>query len=337
MRPFKESAAVECRGYSHWLQRAMVDFGADNPFGGAANKLKEHYGIEVPVSAVRTVTEAHGESMRKNAPLQTEIPDRPGVPQLIAETDGSMIPEVEISPAGQGEQPVDRRKARKVKWTEARLCLAHEPGSVTPVFGVSLALLGGPDEAGLQLMNCAIRAGAGTTTKLHCVGDGAQWIAEQVELRFGLQGRYLVDLYHLCEYLAPAAERIAGKDKQDKQAWMDKQKQKMKENRSSEVLQDLQPFLEHDTVADSDAPVRACHRYIRNRPGQFDYQTALQSGLPMGSGEVESAHRYVIQARLKISGAWWKIDNAAKMLALRVTRANENWNAYWDGLHRRAA
>ena len=266
--------------------------------------------------------------------LQTQMPDRPGVPQLIAELDGSMIPEVEISLAGKDEPQVDRRKARKVKWTEARLCLAHEPGSVTPVFGASLAVLGGPDEAGSQLLNCAIRAGAGTATKFHCVGDGAQWIAEQVELRFGLQGRYLVDLYHVCEYLAPAAERIAGKDKQ---TWMNTQKQKMKENRSREVLRDLQPFLEDDTVANSDAPVRACHRYIRNRSGQFDYQTALQSGLPMGSGEVESAHRYLIQARLKLSGAWWKIDNAAKMLALRVTRANHNWDAYWGGLHSRAA
>jgi hypothetical protein len=256
------------------------------------------------------------------------------VPQLIAELDGSMIPEVEISPPGKGEPQVDRRKARKVKWTEARLCLAHEPGSVTPVFGASLAVLGGPEEAGAQLLNCAIRAGAGTATKLHCVGDGAPWIAEQVELRFGLQARYLIDLYHVCEYLAPAAERIAGKETQ---AWMDKQKQKMKENRSSEVLRDLQPFLEDDTVGDSDASVRACHRYIRNRPGQFDYQTALQSGLPMGSGEVESAHRYLIQARLKLAGAWWKIDNAAKMLALRVIRANNDWNAYWSGLHRHTA
>jgi hypothetical protein len=57
----------------------------------------------------------------------------------------------------------------------------------------------------------------------------------------------------------------------------------------------------------------------------------------MGSGEVESAHRYLIQARLKLSGVWWKIDNAAKMLALRVARANDNWNAYWSGLHCRAA
>jgi hypothetical protein len=45
--------------------------------------------------------------------------------------------------------------------------------------------------------------------------------------------------------------------------------------------------------------------------------------------EIESAHRYVIQIRLKIAGAWWKIENAEKMLALRVTRANGDWEKYW--------
>lgn len=311
----------------------MVDFGADDPFAGASKKLKEHYGIEVPVSGVRTITEEHGECMRIQTPVQTEIPDRPGVPQLIAEVDGSMVPEVSTAPVQEDGQKVDRRKTRKVGWTEARLCLAHEPGSGTPVFG---ATLGTVDEAGEQMMNCAIHAGMGMKTKVHGVGDGAVWIADQIEMRFGLQGRYLVDLYHLCEYLAPAAESIADGDKQ---AWMEKEKQKLKENRTGEVMviEDLRPFLEPDTVPDSAAPVRACHRYMTNRPGQFDYQSALQAGLPMGSGEIESAHRYVIQARLKIAGAWWKADNAAKMLALRVCRANSSWDNYWNKLHPRAA
>jgi hypothetical protein len=311
----------------------MVDFGADDPFAGASKKLKEHYGIEVPVSAVRTHTEEHGERMRIQTPLQTEIPDTPGVPQLIAEVDGSMVPEVTTAPVQEGGPKVDRRKTRTVGWKEARLCLAHEPGSVTPAFG---ATLGTVDEAGEQMLNCAIHAGMGMKTKVHGVGDGAEWIAGQVEMRFGLQGRFLVDLYHLCEYLAPAAESIAGGAKQ---AWMEKEKQKLKENRNGEVIviEDLRPFVEPDTVPNSAAPVRACHRYMTNRPGQFDYQTALNAGLPMGSGEIESAHRYVIQARLKIAGAWWKIDNAAKMLALRVCRANSRWNNYWNNTHPRAA
>jgi len=36
-----------------------------------------------------------------------------------------------------------------------------------------------------------------------------------------------------------------------------------------------------------------------------------------------------LQARIKISGAWWKVDNADKMLALRTLRANSSWDEYW--------
>ncbi|MBK1630437.1 ISKra4 family transposase, partial [Thiohalocapsa halophila] len=42
-----------------------------------------------------------------------------------------------------------------------------------------------------------------------------------------------------------------------------------------------------------------------------------------------SAHRYVVQQRLKRPGAWWTPDNAEAMLALRLVRANGQWSAYW--------
>jgi len=66
-----------------------------------------------------------------------------------------------------------------------------------------------------------------------------------------------------------------------------------------------------------------------NRSGQFNYPDAIERGLPIGSGKVESGHRHVIQERLKISDAWWKTENVGKRLALRTTRANGNWNDYW--------
>jgi chromosome segregation ATPase len=55
IRPFSESAGVECRGYSEALQRAMSDFGAGHAFAGAASKLKARaaalrwlYDLETP-------------------------------------------------------------------------------------------------------------------------------------------------------------------------------------------------------------------------------------------------------------------------------------------------
>ena len=55
-----------------------------------------------------------------------------------------------------------------------------------------------------------------------------------------------------------------------------------------------------------------------------------ERGWPLGSGEVESAHRYVPQERLKIAGACWNPHNVNPMLALRVVRANGWWDEFWQ-------
>ena len=92
VRPFCYSADVRARGYSKPLQRRITDFGADVPFGKISFKLKEHYGIEVPKTSAQAITEEHACKVRENECLQTEIPDRAGVDQIVAELDGSMIP-----------------------------------------------------------------------------------------------------------------------------------------------------------------------------------------------------------------------------------------------------
>ena len=76
---------------------------------------------------------------------------------------------------------------------------------------------------------------------------------------------------------------------------------------------------------------------VENRSDCLDYKAALAADLPIGSGEIESAHRYVLQKRLKISGAWWTLENLGKMVALRVTRVNQAWEDYWFGISQKTA
>ena len=59
------------------------------------------------------------------------------------------------------------------------------------------------------------------------------------------------------------------------------------------------------------------------------YEFFRYLGLPIGSGEIESAHRYIPQKRLKISGATWHPTTINPMLALRVIRANGWWSDFW--------
>lgn len=111
---------------------------------------------------------------------------------------------------------------------------------------------------------------------------------------------------------------------------MNLQKERLKAGQLSEVMAALYSFQEPDSTPTADAPVRQCYGYIARRPGQFKYQETMAANLPIGSGEVQSAHRYVIQKRLKLPGAWWKEDKAQAMLNLRAARANHRWDHYWN-------
>lgn len=328
VRPFSEAAEVHCRGYSLPLQRIITDFGSDVPFGQIPGKLQEHHGIRVPVSSAQAITQQHAEQMlqTQQETLKGNIPGIDGVDCLIVEMDGSMIPIV-ITEATtvEGEQ-IDRRTTRQIGWQEARLALARTPEQTNPVFG---ATLGTVDAAGEQLVASAIRVGVGQQTYVHGVGDGAPWIAEQVAQQFGQPGRYLLDFYHLCEYLADASRVCAP---ENPKVWLEQQQRRLKHNFVAAVLKALHCHLEPDTVPDKIAPVRAAYRYIHNRLNQLDYKGAIAAELPIGSGEIESAHRYVIQQRLKRSGSWWSVEKAWAMLALRVLRANQDWQSYWSRL-----
>lgn len=286
-------------------------------------KLREHYGITLGESAIMTITEQHARAMTTEDTIPAPRPS--AVPlTLVTEADGSMIPIVETRTGT--EESADRRKARTLLWKEAKLALVRRSNEVDPLVAVTL---GDPVAAGESLKRLAQAAGLRADSRIHGLGDGAFWIAEQIEIQFGTQGSYLVDFYHLCDYLAAAAP-VCGQNGPD--TWITLQKERLKTGQLSEVIAALRPFVEPDAVPSEDAPVRQCYRYILNRPGQFRYAQAIAANLPIGSGEVESAHRYVIQKRLKLAGAWWRKDNAQAMLNLRAARANRCWDRYWDSL-----
>ncbi len=322
-RPFSAVAGVSCRCSSLPLQRVMTDFGADAAFGRVPAKLQEHYGIAMPVSAIQRTTEHHAEGIYRQEVARVIDPGTAAGVIFIGELDGSMVPVVEPSP-----DAADQRKDKLLSWKEVRLNLAHPKGSVSPIWGGNFA--GGVEESGRQWGRCAAKAGFGPGSQLHAVGDGAPWIANQMDLQFGTQGRYLVDFFHVCEYLGEAAQVCAP---DHPQAWLDVQKERLTANQATAVLDALVPFVS----ASDDNPVTACDRYLRNRLDQLDYQGAIQRGLPIGSGEIESAHRYIIQERLKLPGAWWSPDHIETMLALRLNRANREWEAYWQGVEKQTA
>ena len=110
---------------------------------------------------------------------------------------------------------------------------------------------------------------------------------------------------------------------------MNTQKKRLKAGRAWVVIKELQKHLETESTPEANAPVRKAFRYLSNRQDALAYQQALEDGLPIGSGLIESGHKHVLQARMKLPGAAWSIHNAEAFVRTRAFRANKLWPSYW--------
>ena len=323
-RAMSEHLGIE--KYSLHLQRIIVDLGSEDSYELAAKRLKIHHAMSLSATTIRKITNYHGlEIQRRQQPEGTvgEVAVE-GQEVITAQADGTMLPILTIKKGSGG----DRRKRRECQYNEFRLCAARAKGSMQTCYGVSQ---GDVNEAGFVWADVVAKSGWGLNSKIHVVCDGAKWITQQAQANFGKQASVLIDFYHLSEYLAGAAEAIHGSG-QKARNWLHTQQKRLKSGNVNKTIEALDAHLENKLRIDADAPVRLAHRYMTNRPDQLNYKQAIEEDLPIGSGLIEGGHRHVLHKRLKLSGAWWKIENATAIAHLRVARANNQEQNYWDEL-----
>lgn len=319
LRLLAEAIGVIPRGRSKRLERVLTDFGCEHSFRHAAARVLEHYGFEINTSAVRNATLQNASRAEQMLQKEYQEPFRVlpamGAQHVIAEADGSMICTV---------APGTRKGKRPRDWKEIRLAAAQALGSTQTFYA---ATFGDVDEVGRRWGHCARRAGWGRNSQVQALGDGAEWIRLQTREVFGSQGTFLCDYYHVSEYLAAAAPTCRA---QAPEHWRRTQQERLKRGALQRVIDALAEHLEPEDTPEELAPVSNAHRYLSNRTDCLDYAHALRSGLPIGSGMIESGHRHVLQARLKKAGAAWLMDSADRIANLRVLRANGLWLNLWN-------
>ena len=311
---------VSPRGKSLPLQRALTDFGADESFDVARTKIKEHYGLDIGAEAVRTVTLEHAQAAQlwasECSPKDFRALPAYGSETLVCEADGSFLRLVQSG--------LPRKGTRPREWKEVRVLAAQNPDKARAVFAATFEDL---EQVGALWARAAQLAGWALNSKIHGLGDGAEWIERKLREIFGKDADYLIDYYHLLEYLSAAASTIApGKEKN----WKRTQKRRLRKGQYKKVIAALKQALEPQEASDEEAPVRCAWRYMTNRPNAFNYHLALAKDLPIGSGMIESSHGHILQSRMKKNGMAWTRENAEPMVQLRVLRANNQWQQYWD-------
>jgi hypothetical protein len=320
LRVFSAEAGITPRAKSLPLQRVLCDFGAERSFAKSCLQLKEHYGFELGPSAVREATLHHAARAKKKLAAHYAETFRAlakkGPAYIIAQTDGTMI---RITAKGRR-----RKDKRPLEWKEMRLSAACAQGSKKVHYAAGFTTV---EETGRRMAHCALAAGWAMESRIHLVADGAEWIWLQSEEVFGDQCEFLLDFYHVSEYLAAAA---ASCRPSEERGWLRTQQKRLKRGAAALVLQTLGEHEESAETPEEQAPVRAAIRYLSRRSEQLNYKAALAKKLPIGSGLIESGHKHVLQARLKQTGSAWNPETADALAQLRVLRSNSLWDDFWD-------
>ena len=154
--------------------------------------------------------------------------------------------------------------------------------------------------------------------RLIFISDGAPWIRNWIEDAYP-RAVSVLDYYHAAEHLHGFADKHFKVDKKRK-GWTEKQKELLLQSKVATVIKNVK------RLSDSKEALQLIDYYEANRQ-RMDYSKYKQIGAGIiGSGAIESAHRTVVQKRMKLSGQRWSAQGAQNMLSLRVTSMNGRWD-----------
>ena len=149
------------------------------------------------------------------------------------------------------------------------------------------------------------------------IADGARWIWNWVEDTYP-DSIQIVDFFHAKEHLCDFAKDYF-KDKVEKDRWIDKQSQVMVSRGISPVIKTL------NKLPKKTEKLRQLIGYYENHEKRMQYHLFKERGLLIGSGAIESAHKDVLQKRLKLSGQRWTKQGLQQMAQLRVAYKSGKW------------
>lgn len=169
-------------------------------------------------------------------------------------------------------------------------------------------------------------------------GDPKQLRIVKAEARrAGVKVTIVVDIVHVLEYIWGAARALFGQSHAKAEKWVADRLLSLLTGRSGgEVAQTIRWWAaRHKQPELGEAELRAIDKaceYLadRTRTRLMHYCQALEEGLPIATGVIEGACRYLVKDRMDRTGARWSLTGAEAVLRLRALRASGDFDVYWD-------
>ena len=148
----------------------------------------------------------------------------------------------------------------------------------------------------------------------------------------GVKITIVLDIVHVLEYLWRAAYAFHADGTTQAQGWVECRLMALLNGHSGgEIAKSLRAMIKtHELDEKAAAPVEAAATYLTNNTRLMHYDRALAEGLPIATGVIEGACRYLVQDRMGRTGAVWSAAGAEAVLRLRALRASGDFDDYWQ-------
>ena len=163
--------------------------------------------------------------------------------------------------------------------------------------------------------------------RLVFVTDGAVWIYNWIKDIFP-DAVHILDYFHASEHLYDFV-KLYFKDNAGGMEWGKLQATILQQGCVREVIDTLRSLRKGNKQTEEAR--NSLIAYYQANAERMNYPKYKKIGAGIiGSGAIESAHRTVVQKRLKQSGQRWGIPGAQNVLNLRVMHMNNQWTKVID-------
>ena len=307
------------------------------PFETAAALLRRWFDLSVTPGAVWGWVQTAGqtamerlqgelERLEKGAESTAEPIDAVTAAQtVLIGADGVMVP----------FRPVAGSPKGRTVWREVKVAILARLRHHTTRLGQVVtqlnrrrlvAVLGDIDALSSRVWLEALWQSVPSAKLVAWVSDGGQGLWRLFRERFEKTATGILDFYHVAQHLWTAA--VAWLDAAQAQTWFEQARHQLRHGESAAIFQELAAALElKDLPAGAREALQNLYNYLDKHRAHIDYARFKELGLPLGSGMVESACKWLIQQRFKGVGMRWSEEGFNHLLHLRLAWVNGRFDA----------
>jgi hypothetical protein len=295
------------------MEKRVLDFALNDVYGDCAARWRIHYRSSFSENLFRrVVTRVGAQCEAADQQLLQEAlkpPSETRADVLVVEVDGSQLPI-------RGEEP----------WKEAKVGVVyrHDVKTRKPVEGSAryVAVVNGMAEFAPVLEDALVVEDVDEVPTILALGDGAicNWRLFDQLVPDAIQ---ILDWYHALQHAVDCGKALLGDESPLLPLWQARSEMLLAAGDAEAFIEELMaciPLLPRRRPSNVN-PTEALNnlvRYYRTNKDRMRYRLFKEHGFPIGSGAAESAHRHVLQVRMKRAGQRWAMRNARKMARLRA-------------------